>query len=87
MIRRLLPAAVAAVLLVLIACSGEEQVGGPCDREGLQDGECVINSLCGKDTDGALRCLRICKDKMECPADFDCEGIGNSSFKGCRFKK
>lgn len=87
MLGRALAVICAVAIPILIACSGEEPVGGPCEKPGIQDGECEINGICGKDSDGVLRCLRICKDKNECPSGFDCEGIENSSFKGCRFKK
>jgi hypothetical protein len=79
-------ALLAAIGLAVIACSGEADIGGSCDKEGQQSGECVSGSICGKDSDGAVKCLKQCADQAQCDTGFSCEGVSGTNVKGCRKK-
>ena len=44
---------------LFLAC-GANNIGEPCKELGKTDGECVSGGVCGKNTSGALQCLKIC---------------------------
>lgn len=66
----------------LAGCGSPAKLGEACDAEG-QEGACEDGAVCGKGTD-TLQCLKVCVEKSDCPANYDCNGISGSSIKGCR---
>jgi hypothetical protein len=78
-----------ALLLVLssTACSSEAKLGESCDEPGKTEDVCESGGICGKDTDGATRCLKLCSSDTDCPTERACNGVEGSSAKGCRLKK
>ncbi|MBX3202657.1 MAG: hypothetical protein KF894_31315 [Labilithrix sp.] len=71
--------------VVLVACGGGQ--GDSCDEEGKVAGECDDGLVCGKaknDGTGDLICLKQCHTQGDCGAGEDCDGVANSSLKGCR---
>jgi hypothetical protein len=74
------------VVLVVLACGGEGDIGEPCDERGKTDGECKSGAVCGTDTGGALRCLKICAEQANCLADQECNGVEGTNLKACRIK-
>jgi len=81
---------VALGLTMLVVACGDSDIGESCEEEGRVDGECVASSVCGKSegtSTGSLVCLRQCATQAECGAGEDCNGIANTSLKGCRAKK
>jgi hypothetical protein len=87
-LRRILSACLIVVAggALAIAC-GEADIGEQCEELGKQDGECEEGGICGKDTDGAVRCLRICFENDQCPPGTECNGVEGTNYKGCRIKK
>jgi len=69
---------------VAIACSDAE-LGEKCEDQGKTD-ECEDGLICGKDTGGAIVCLKTCTDSTQCPADRECNGVEGTSTKACRLK-
>ena len=74
-----------SVIALLFGC-GANDIGEPCKELGKTDGECESGGVCGKDTSGALRCLKICAQQTDCPATQECNGVEGSSLKACRDK-
>ncbi len=72
--------------MLMLACSGEHDLGEQCEESGKTDGECESGGVCSPDTAGALRCLKICVEQTDCPADQECNGVEGSSLKACRLK-
>lgn len=77
--------------LVLLFCGvacGTGGQGDKCDTEGHVKGECDDGLICGKQNDKSndLVCLKQCQTQADCPAGSDCNGVGNTSIKGCRAK-
>ena len=75
-----------AFLVMLSSCSSEGKVGESCDESGKADGECVSGGVCGKNSAGALLCLKVCTDQAQCASTEDCNGVDGSNVKGCRPK-
>lgn len=71
--------------LVVLACSSESKLGEACDESGA-DGECEAGGVCGKNSGGALLCLKVCSDQAQCAATEDCNGVDGTNVKGCRPK-
>jgi len=79
-----------SVLLLTIgstaACEGD--LGEECSKEGVVDGECDDGLVCGKKTNSNdLVCLKQCTNPGDCGGNGECNGVGNTSLKGCRTKK
>jgi hypothetical protein len=72
--------------LAINACSSEGKVGEECDEGGKTEGECESGGVCGKQTSGALQCLKICTVQTDCAADQECNGVEGTNTKGCRTK-
>ena len=75
-----------AAFAFVFACSSEGKVGEECEEGGKTDGECESGAICGKNTAGALVCLKICTDQAGCAATEECNGVEGSSSKACRSK-
>ena len=75
----------ALLSLLTLACSGESALGEECDAQG-EDGECEDGAVCGKETTGALVCLKACKEQTVCPSGKVCNGVEGTNIKGCRNK-
>jgi hypothetical protein len=67
-------------------CAGDAGLGEECDESGVQAGECEDGTICGQDAAGELVCLKICYTQTDCLPDQECNGVGDSTFKGCRSK-
>ena len=78
--------AVLVAALVAVGCSGKSKLGEACDAPGKTEGECESGGICGKDTNGAVMCLKICKEQTDCSAAEECNGVDGSNVKGCRQK-
>jgi hypothetical protein len=81
-LRRLMPFFALLSFVALIHCGGGAAVGESCSAEG-KEGECEDGAVCGKNVE-ALECLKVCVEKSDCPAGYDCNGTSGSSIKGCR---
>ena len=68
-----------------VAC-GDGELGESCDTAGKTDGECEDGLVCGKDTSGALLCLKTCADSTACSSDRECNGVEGTNIKACRLK-
>jgi hypothetical protein len=79
-------ALVVVLVSAVLACSSEGKVGESCGESGVGEGECEAGGICGKDTAGALYCLKVCVDQSQCTATEDCNGVEGSSTKACRPK-
>jgi hypothetical protein len=78
-----------ALLLVLGALAlgcGKAALGEECEEAGKTEDECESGGVCGKDTNGALVCLKVCAADTDCSADRACNGVEGTSTKGCRLK-
>lgn len=81
---------VSAMVLLLgsiatwVGCGGKD-LGESCDKEGSTD-PCNDGLVCGKETDGTLRCQKQCTSQADCPTGQECNGM-TGSLKGCRVKK
>jgi hypothetical protein len=78
-----------SVALLLIgttaACEGDE--GDECSKEGVVDGQCDDGLVCGKKKNSNdLACLKQCTNPGDCPGNQECNGVANTSLKGCRPK-
>lgn len=71
--------------LVALGC-GSSGEGESCSTEGQVGGGCDDGLVCGKKTDSNadLVCLKICNSQVDCPSGLQCNGVGGTSFKGCR---
>ncbi len=71
----------------IAACGNSGKVGEACTREG-DSAECIEGAVCGsgQGTGFAYACLTVCKEQSDCPATHECNGVANSSIKGCRIK-
>ncbi|MFO0760810.1 MAG: hypothetical protein U0359_30315 [Byssovorax sp.] len=70
------------IFTFIAGCGGPAKLGEACDAEGQTD-VCEDGAVCGKAVD-ALQCLKICVEKTDCPAGYDCNGVSGSSIKACR---
>lgn len=75
-----------ATVVMLPSCSSEGKLGESCDESGKTDGQCESGGVCGKNSAGALLCLKVCTDQAQCATTEDCNGVEGSSIKGCRPK-
>lgn len=71
--------------IVLVIGCGKNELGESCDKSG-DPGECEDGTLCGKESTGALVCLKSCAGDADCPADRACNGTEGTSAKICRLK-
>lgn len=83
--KRLVVTLVAAFAFV-IACSGESKLGEECDEPGKTEDVCESGGVCGKQTGGAIICLKQCSDDSSCAATEQCNGVEGTNIKGCRLK-
>src|SRR5687768_4715716 len=79
-------AALFGLALAIGACSSEGKVGEECDEGGKTEGECESGGVCGKQTSGALQCLKVCTVQTDCAGDQECNGVEGTNTKGCRTK-
>jgi len=74
-------------LLMNLSGCGVNAIGEECGEEGATESECEEGAICGKRDDSeAAECLKICTEQADCAADEECNGVSNSSVKGCRPK-
>jgi hypothetical protein len=76
----------AAAFAFVIACSGESKQGEECDEVGKTEDVCESGSVCGKQTGGAVICLKQCADDSNCASTEACNGVEGTNIKGCRLK-
>lgn len=77
---------VAAAFTLVLACSGESKLGEECDEPGKTEDVCESGGVCGKQTGGAVICLKQCTDDTNCAATENCNGVEGTNVKGCRLK-
>jgi hypothetical protein len=77
---------VATAFAATPACSSESALGEACDEIGKTEDVCEAGGVCGKNTSGAVMCLKICTDSTGCAADEECNGVEGTNVKGCRLK-
>ncbi len=80
---------VAALLVVsasVFACSSEAKLGEACEEPGKTEDECEPGGICGKDSNDALVCLKVCAADTDCSPDRACNGVPATNVKGCRLK-
>ena len=73
------------VLLAVVGCSGESEIGEECDTAGSTD-ECVDGAICTNADDG-LTCRRLCTDDAQCATTEACNGVAETNLKSCQPKK
>ena len=83
--KRILITCAAAVAFVF-ACSGESKLGEECDELGKTEDVCESGGVCGKQTGGAVICLKQCADDSSCASTEACNGVEGTNIKGCRLK-
>jgi hypothetical protein len=76
----------AAAFAFVLACSGESKLGEECDEVGKTEDVCESGSVCGKQTTGAIMCLKVCTDDSSCASTEECNGVEGTNVKGCRAK-
>ena len=76
----------AAAFAFVIACSGESKLGEECDEPGKTEDVCESGSVCGKQTGGAVICLKQCADDTGCASTEACNGVEGTNIKACRLK-
>jgi hypothetical protein len=76
----------AAAFAATPACSSESALGEACDEIGKTEDVCESGGVCGKNTSGAVMCLKLCTDHAGCAADEECNGVEGTNLKGCRLK-
>lgn len=74
------------IALTAVACGGESKLGEECDEVGKTEDVCESGGICGKRSDGALACLKLCTDDAQCAATEECNGVEGTNQKGCRLK-
>jgi hypothetical protein len=67
-------------------CGGGASLGETCGEVGAQVGECEDGAICGQSIAGDLVCQTICYAQTDCPPSEECNGVPDSTFKGCRSK-
>jgi hypothetical protein len=76
----------AVAFAFVLACSGESKLGEECDELGKTEDVCESGSVCGKQTGGAVVCLKQCADDANCASTEGCNGVEGTNIKACRLK-